>query len=132
VIGAIASSAAVLVPSAAAIGSGDSGVSGVLRSTCAQARHCTREPVTVADVVIRERGSGRKVRRLHARGGRFRASLAPGSYTLTATARGGSPTAHATADVRAHRFVVVVLVFGGRTPDSGYHFRGMVRGPAPP
>src|SRR5919204_2535418 len=76
-------------PSGAVLATTRSGVAGEIRGACAGIRQC-RGRLVEATIVIRKRSSGRRVRTIHTRDGRFRVTLRPGSYRLSARQRHGS------------------------------------------
>jgi hypothetical protein len=89
----------------------DAGVSGQVRldRPCGiRAGGCGSRRVK-ATVVVRERSTHRRVRTLHARHGRFRASLQPGRYTLTARSEESPRPATRSIRVESGRFRAVVL-----------------------
>jgi hypothetical protein len=95
----------------------DSGVSGQVRidRPCGiRAGGCGSRRVK-ATVVVRERSTHRRVRTLHARHGRFRASLPPGRYTLTA--RSAESPRPATRSVRVEAGKVAALVLHLPAPE---------------
>jgi hypothetical protein len=98
----------------------ESGVSGQVRidRPCGiRAGGCGSRRVK-ATVVVRERATHRRIRTLHARHGRFRATLEPGRYTLTARSEQSPRPATRSVLVEAGRFKAVVLHLAApeRTP----------------
>jgi hypothetical protein len=69
---------------------------------------CDSQAVPVTIQVERVR-SGRVVRTVHCRTGRFRIRLRPGRYRLRATADSGNGAGSARVRVRRHRFTAVVI-----------------------
>lgn len=100
-------------PSGAVLATPHSGVAGQIRGACVGIREC-RRGVVEATIVIRNRSSGRRVRTIHTRHGRFRATLRPGSYRLSARQRHGSLRTTRAVDVPPRRYVLVVLDLGSR------------------
>jgi hypothetical protein len=101
----------LLTATQAASAATDSGVSGQVRidRPCGiRAGGCGSRRVT-ATVVVRERSTHRRVRTLRARHGRFRASLEPGRYTLTARSDQAPRPASRSVRVTSGRFAAVVL-----------------------
>ena len=88
----------------------DSGVSGQVRldRPCGIRGECGSRRVA-ATVVVRERSTHRRVRTLHARHGRFRATLRTGRYTLTARSEQALRPVTRDVVVKRHRVRVVVL-----------------------
>jgi hypothetical protein len=86
-----------------------SGVSGQIRvdgGCMAPGPSCLSVPATVQ---IRRARTGRLVRTVHARQGRFHAGLRPGRYRLKATADNGNGIGTARVRVRRHRLTPVVI-----------------------
>jgi hypothetical protein len=67
-----------------------------------------------ATVVVRKRSSGKRVCSIRTRNGRFRSSLKPGSYRLSAMRRRGSLRVTRVVHVPPHKYVVVLLELGSR------------------
>jgi hypothetical protein len=96
----------------------DSGVSGQVRldGTCiAPGARCDSRGVEATIRVERAR-SGRLVRTVHTRTGRFHVRLRPGRYRLRATAEGGNGAGSARVRVERHRFTAVVLRLHSAAP----------------
>jgi hypothetical protein len=107
----LTSTSLALLGAGLAAGASDSGVSGQVRvdGRCGiRAERCARHRVE-ATIVIRERDSGRRVRTVQTRSGRFRVRLKPGDYTLTATSASATGVAHKSVNVQPHSFALVVL-----------------------
>lgn len=86
-----------------------SGVSGQIRvggGCLAPGPRCVSVPATIQ---IRRVKTGRLVRTVHARQGRFHAGLRPGRYRLKATADNGNGNGTARVRVRRYRLTPVVI-----------------------
>jgi hypothetical protein len=66
-----------------------------------------------ATIQVERLRSGRVVRTVHSRTGRFRVRLRPGRYRLRATADSGNGAGSARVRVRRHRFTPVVISLHG-------------------
>jgi hypothetical protein len=93
-----------------------SGVSGQIRvggGCMAPGPSCVSVPATVR---IRRVRTGRLVRTVHARHGRFHAGLRPGRYRLKATADNGNGTGKARVRVLRQRLTPVVIYLHAPAP----------------
>jgi hypothetical protein len=75
-----------------------------------------KSPAGEATIRIERARSGRLVRTVHTRIGRFHVRLRPGRYRLRATADDGNGAGSARARVKRHRFTVVVLRLHSAAP----------------
>jgi hypothetical protein len=101
---------------AAAYTDAPSGVSGQIRvggGCLAPGPSCVSVPATIQ---IRRVRTGRLVRTVHARQGRFHAGLRPGRYRLKATADNGNGIGTARVRVRRHRLTPVVIYLHAPAP----------------
>jgi hypothetical protein len=106
---AILALVAFAVAEASADTHAQAGLSGQIRvggGCLAPGPSCVSVPATVQ---IRRVRTGRLVRTVHARQGRFHAGLRPGRYRLKATADNGNGTGTARVRVRRHRLTPVVI-----------------------
>jgi hypothetical protein len=85
-----------------------SGVSGLVRADGRQSIEAT--------ITFERAASGRLVRTIHTRGGRFHARLRAGRYRLRATADNGNGSASARVRVKRHHFTLVVLRLQSPSP----------------
>jgi hypothetical protein len=93
-----------------------SGIAGQIRvggGCMAPGPSCVSVP---AEIEIRRARTGRLVRTVHARQGRFHAGLRPGRYRLKATADNGNGTGTARVRVRRHRLTPTVIYLHSPAP----------------